>query len=100
MRNCSLSANAMLVRQYSITSFHDDSSARCPSWPLAMRLAAAAISLSSVTVLSPTPLTSRSRASGAWTTSANEPKVLISILASGLTSPWALAVNNTISSNS
>jgi len=33
-------------------------------------------------------------------TSANEPNFFSSVLASGLTSPWALAVNNTISSNS
>ena len=60
--------------------------ARCFTGPLAMRLAAAAISLSSVIDASPTPSTSRSRASGAWITSANEPNVSISVLASGLTS--------------
>jgi hypothetical protein len=41
-----------------------------------MRPAAAAISLSWLTEASLMPSTSRSRASGAWTTSANEPNLL------------------------
>jgi hypothetical protein len=56
--------------------------------------------LSSVIEASPIPFTSASRAAGAAMTSANEPKVAISVLASGLTSRRGRARNSTASSNS
>jgi hypothetical protein len=68
--------------------------------PLAMRPAAAAISLSWFTEASLMPSTSRSRASGAWMTSANEPNFLISAFASGLVSRRGIAANSAISNSS
>jgi hypothetical protein len=64
------------------------------------RLAAACTSLSSVMVASPKPFTSASRETGAEITSANEPKVAISVLASGLTSRRGWARNSTASRSS
>jgi hypothetical protein len=46
------------------------------------------------------PSTSRSRASGAWITSANEPKTLSSAFAGGLVSRRGSAGNSASSSNS
>jgi hypothetical protein len=54
----------------------------------------------SVMLASPIPLISASRAAGAAITSANEPKVAISVLASGLTSRRGCARNSSASSNS
>jgi hypothetical protein len=67
---------------------------------LATRLAAAAINLSWLIEASPMPSISRSRATGAWITSANEPKVLSSALASGFVSRRGNAGNSAISSSS
>jgi hypothetical protein len=68
--------------------------------PRNSRLAAASTILISVMPAGPSPLTSASRVAGAEITSANEPKVAISVLASGLTSRRGMARNSTASSNS
>jgi len=54
----------------------------------------------SVMLASPIPLISASRAAGAAITSANEPKVLISVFASGLVSRRGKAGYSAISSSS
>src|SRR5665647_2233336 len=74
-----------------MTLDHDDSTVRFCTFPRARRLAAACTILSSVIAASPMPLLSASRAGGAATTSAKEPNLAISSLASGLMSRCGMA---------
>ena len=78
----------------------DDSTGRFCTWSRAEALAAACTTLRSVDDGVADTLTSCSRARGAATTSAKEPKRAISSLASGLTSRRGMARNSISSSSS